>query len=206
LPPLPPPFPLLPLLEGELGVGVELELDFDLDLPDFDFDFDFDLDFDFDFDLDFDLELGAAVVVVVAAVVVVVVVVVPVVVVGAQLPLAGIKKSPWRRCAGRARSETTIGTKGFFFDPVRWQSMTLPGFEPVVVVVVVEPVVVVVPVVVVSVVVVVVVVSVEPCCCVCVLATAIDVAKPATRSASRIALGFMMAAFLQGGCVAGLLV
>jgi hypothetical protein len=76
-------------------------------------------------------------------------------------------------------------------------------------------VVVVVPVVVVPVVVVPVVVVVEPvvvvvlCCCallssgLCVLATAIDVANPATRSASKIAFGFMMAAFLQGGCFSG---
>jgi hypothetical protein len=106
-----------------------------------------------------------------------------------------------------------IRTKGFFFERVLWQRSTLPGLPGVVVVVVV---VVVVPVVVVPVVVVVepvvvvvepvVVVVVEPCCCVCVLARAIDVAKPATRSASRSALGFMMAACLQGGCVAGLLV
>jgi hypothetical protein len=84
-------------------------------------------------------------------------------------------------------------------------------------VVVVVVVVVVVPVVVVPVVVVPVVVVVDPvvvvvlCCWAlllrgpCVLATAIDVAKPATRSASKIAFGFMMAAFLQGGCVRGLL-
>jgi hypothetical protein len=98
-----------------------------------------------------------------------------------------------------------IRTKGFFFERVLWQMSTLPVVVVVVVVlvVVVVPVVVVEPVVVVPVVVV--VLSV-PCCCVCVLASAIDVAKPATRSASKIALGFMMAAFLQGGCVAGLLV
>jgi hypothetical protein len=109
-----------------------------------------------------------------------------------------------------------IRTKGCFFECVLWQRSTLPGLLVVVVVVVVvvpvvvvpvvvEPVVVV-PVVVVVEPVVVVVVVVEPCCCVCVLASAIDVAKPATRSASRSALGFMMAAFLQGGCGAGLLV
>jgi hypothetical protein len=107
-----------------------------------------------------------------------------------------------------------IRTKGCFFECVLWQRSTLPGLLVVVVVVVVVVPVVVVPVVVEPVVVVpvvvvvepVVVVVVEPCCCVCVLASAIDVAKPATRSASRSALGFMMAAFLQGGCGAGLLV
>jgi len=97
---------------------------------------------------------------------------------------------------------TEIRTNGFFFELVRWQRSTLPGLPGVVVVVVV---VVVVPVVVVVEPVVVVVL-----CCgallssgLCVLATAIDVANPATRSASRIAFGFMMAAFLQGGCVSG---
>jgi hypothetical protein len=163
-----------------------------------DFDFDFDLDLDFDFD--FDLVAVAAVVAAVVVVVVVPVVVVPVVVVGVQLPPADIRKSPCRRCAGMARSETMIGTKGFFFDPVRWQSRTLPGFEPVVVVVVVPVVVVpvvVVPVVVVPVVVVPVVVVVVVCCGVALangpllFATAMEVAKPAARSTSRSVLSFM---------------
>jgi hypothetical protein len=140
-------------------------------------------------------------------------VVVPVVIVE-HVPSAAGAKSPFLMRFAAAFALIRIRTKGFFRDPVLWQRSTLPGLLVVVVVVVVVVPVVVVPVVVEPVVVVpvvvvvepVVVVVVEPCCCVCVLASAIDVAKPATRSASRSALGFMMAAFLQGGCGAGLLV
>jgi hypothetical protein len=107
-------------------------------------------------------------------------------------------------CAGTALLETMIGTKGFFFEPVRWQSATF-AVEPVVVVVApvvvvsVVPVVVVpvVPVVDVPVVVVVSVVVVVLCCWAALpngpllFARAIEVAKPAARSARSIALSFM---------------
>ena len=185
------------------------------------------------FELDLDLPLplpcglfvgAAAAVVVVLVVLVVLVVVVPVVVVDEQLPAADAAKSPCLICAGTARSLTMISTKGFFFECVRWQMSTLPGLPGVVVVVVVVVVpvvvvpvvvvpVVVVPVVVVPVVVVpVVVVVVVVVCCgpampkgPLLLASAIDVPNPATRSARSAALSFMVAAFLQGGWVSGLL-
>lgn len=79
------------------------------------------------------------VVVSVVAVVVVVVVPPPSRVVG-QPPDAGIGRSPCFRCAFSALRETTIGTYGCFFEPVRWQSMTLPALPfPLDVVVVVVP-------------------------------------------------------------------
>lgn len=131
------------------------------------------------------------VVVWVVPVVVVVVVPPPSRVVG-QPPDAGIGRSPCFRCAFSALRETTIGTYGCFFEPVRWQSMTLPALpfplEVVVAVVVVPDVV---------------VVAVSagapdflpglslplpgggP-------ATAIDVTKPATRSVSSSAFSFII--------------
>jgi hypothetical protein len=185
--PLFPFWPAVSLLPFELDAELGAALDFDLDL---------------DFDFDFAAAVDKVVVVVVA------VVVVPVVVVCEQLPPGGITKSPCLRWAGIAREETMIGTQGFFFEPVRWQSRTLPGLELVVVVVVpvvvvVVPVVVVpvvvVPVVVVPVVVVVVsvVVVVVVCCWLALangpllFATAIDVAKPAARSTSKSVLSFI---------------
>jgi hypothetical protein len=178
-------------------------------LSDFDFDLDFDFDADRCFALGFCLPFPLAAVVVVALVVVVVV----------HGPPVGASKSPCRICAGTARLETTIRTNGCFFECVRWQRTTFSGFSPVVVVpvvlvpVVVVPVVVV-PVVVVPVVVVVdtVVVDVDPvvvCCAPAaengplLLATAIDVAKPATRSASMAALIFMTAESSREGSVSG---
>jgi hypothetical protein len=174
------------------------------------------LPFELDLDLPLPLPLpflvvGAAAAVAVVVVVDVAVVVVPVVVVWEQLPPAGITKSPCLRCAGTAREETMIGTQGFFFEPVRWQSRTLPGLELVVVVPVV---VVVVPVVVVSVVVVVlsvvvvvvpVVVVVVVCCGLALangpllFATAMDVAKPAARSTSKSVLSFIWRLASWGG-------
>ena len=59
----------------------------------------------------------------------------------------GPGRSPCLKCANSELAETVIVTNGFFFDPVRWQIVTLDGtvtvtVEPVVVVTVVPVVVV----------------------------------------------------------------
>ena len=125
--------------------------------------------------------------------VVVVVVVPPPLVVG-QPPDAGIGRSPCFRCAFAALRETRIATYGRFFEPVRWQSMTLPALPfPLDDVVVVVDVPVVVPVVVV------VAVSAAAPDFLPALplpgggpATAIDVTKPATRSVRSSAFSFII--------------